>query len=72
MTKSIHEANRRRWDAGSASWARRADKRGIWRKCHLDPSLALHPAELRRPSIALGFGTTQGAGGALAQTPKWT
>jgi GNAT superfamily N-acetyltransferase len=42
----IHEANRRRWDAGSAGWARRADTRGIWRECHVDPSLALHPAEL--------------------------
>ena len=46
MANPIHEANRRRWDAGSASWAHRADTRGIWKKCHLDPSLALHPAEL--------------------------
>jgi len=45
MANSFHEANRRRWDAGAASWARRADTRGIWRRCHLDPSLALHPAE---------------------------
>ena len=47
MANPFHEANRRRWDAGSASWARRADTRGIWRKCHLDPSLALHAAELK-------------------------
>ena len=46
MANSFHEANRRRWDAAAASWARRADTRGIWRRCHLDPSLALHPAEL--------------------------
>jgi ubiquinone/menaquinone biosynthesis C-methylase UbiE len=46
MTNLFHEANRRRWDAGAESWARRADTRGIWRKCHLDPSLALHPAEV--------------------------
>lgn len=46
MANPVHEANRRRWDAGSASWARRADTRGIWNKCHLDPSLALHSAEL--------------------------
>jgi SAM-dependent methyltransferase len=46
MANRFHEANRRRWDAGSASWARRADTRGIWRRCHLDPSLALQPAEL--------------------------
>lgn len=47
MANPVHEANRRRWDAGSASWARRADTRGIWNKCHLDSSLALHSAELR-------------------------
>jgi len=46
MADQFHEANRRRWDAGSASWALRADTRGIWEKCHRDPSLALHPAEL--------------------------
>jgi SAM-dependent methyltransferase len=47
MADHFHEANRRRWDAGSASWAHRADTRGIWRRCHRDPSLALHSAELR-------------------------
>jgi SAM-dependent methyltransferase len=46
MTDRFHEANRRRWDAGAASWAERTDRRGKWKKCHLDPSLALHPAEL--------------------------
>jgi SAM-dependent methyltransferase len=46
MTNSFNEANRRRWEEGSALWARRADMRGIWKRCHLDPSLALHPAEL--------------------------
>jgi SAM-dependent methyltransferase len=47
MADQFHEAKRRRWDAGSASWAHHADTRGIWRKCHRDPSLALHSAELR-------------------------
>src|SRR5216683_3072948 len=47
MVGQYHEANHRRWDAGSKSWARRADTRGIWKRCHLDPSLALHSAELR-------------------------
>jgi SAM-dependent methyltransferase len=47
MANPIHEANRRRWNAGSASWAHRADTRGIWEKCHLDPSLALHRAEFK-------------------------
>jgi SAM-dependent methyltransferase len=47
VVNPFHKANRRRWDAGSVSWARRADTRGIWRKCHRDASLALHPAELK-------------------------
>src|SRR5438128_9128124 len=47
MAGRFHEANRRRWDAGSASWAHRADTRGIWKRCHVDPSLALHSAELK-------------------------
>jgi SAM-dependent methyltransferase len=46
MTNRFHEANRRRWDAGSAPWADHADLRGIWRKAHRDPSLAFDPAEL--------------------------
>jgi SAM-dependent methyltransferase len=46
MDHDIHDINRRRWNAGAPSWARRADTRGIWRKCHRDPSLALHAAEL--------------------------
>jgi len=47
MADNFHDANRRRWDAGSASWAHHADTRGIWKKCHRGPSLALHPAELK-------------------------
>ena len=47
MANQFHEANRRRWDAGSAIWAHRADTRGIWEKCHRDPSLTLHSAELK-------------------------
>jgi SAM-dependent methyltransferase len=46
MPHNFHEANRRRWEVGSASWARRADTRGIWRRCHRDPSLTLSAAEL--------------------------
>jgi SAM-dependent methyltransferase len=46
MTNRFHEANRRRWDAGSASWADHADTRGTWRKADRDPALALHPSEL--------------------------
>ena len=66
MTNQFHEANGRRWDAGSASWAHRADTRGIWKKCHLDPSLALHLAELEwlrdiagKKAAVLGSGDNQ-------------
>jgi SAM-dependent methyltransferase len=54
MADQFHEANRRRWDAGSASWAHHADTRGIWEKCHRDPSLALDPAELKWVSDVSG------------------
>lgn len=54
MNNEFHEANRRRWNAGSESWARRADMRGTWRKCHLNPSLALNPEELRWLNDATG------------------
>jgi len=47
MPNNIHEANRRRWDAGAASWARHADTRGIWKECHREPALALQAAELK-------------------------
>jgi SAM-dependent methyltransferase len=43
----FHEANRIRWNAGAAAWARGADSREIWNHCHRDPSLALHASELR-------------------------
>jgi SAM-dependent methyltransferase len=66
MTNQFHEANRRRWDAGSASWAHHADTRGTWKKCHLDPSLALHSAELEwlrniagKKAAVLGSGDNQ-------------
>lgn len=66
MTNQFHEANRCCWDAWSAWWAHRADKRGIWRRCHLDPSLALHSDELRwfgdvarRRVAVLGSGDNQ-------------
>jgi SAM-dependent methyltransferase len=47
MADHYHEANRRRWDAASASWAHYADTRGIWKRCYVDPLLALDAAELK-------------------------
>lgn len=46
MADHFHEANRRRWDLGAASWAQHADTRGVWKRCHKDPSLAFDAAEL--------------------------
>jgi SAM-dependent methyltransferase len=47
-------------------WARRADTRGIWKRCHRDPSLALHAAELKwlrdvvgKRVVVLGSGDNQ-------------
>ena len=37
--QSIHKANQKRWEASADNWAAAADSRGIWKKCHLDPSL---------------------------------
>lgn len=54
MTDHYHEANRRRWDAGSSSWADQTDTRGTWRESHRDPSLAQHPAELELLSDIAG------------------
>lgn len=42
----LHEANRRRWDAGSENWARGADSRGLWRRCPNEPELVLCDREL--------------------------
>ena len=43
MTNRLHEENRKRWDAGSAQWARGADSRGLWRRCPAEPELVLSP-----------------------------
>lgn len=46
MDHSTHEANRRHWNAASASWAQSADRRGLWQRCPRQPELALDPREL--------------------------
>jgi SAM-dependent methyltransferase len=47
MNDAMHEANRRRWEAGSEQWARGADSRGLWRRCPSEPELVLSPKELQ-------------------------
>jgi len=41
-----HEANRAFWDASTRWWKEREDKRGLWRKAHVDPASVLAPAEM--------------------------
>ncbi len=46
VSNELHEVNRKRWDAGSEQWARRADSRGLWRRCPSEPELVLSGKEL--------------------------
>ena len=46
-TNGYHSANKERWEAASASWARSADVRGTWRRCPAEPELVLSDMELR-------------------------
>lgn len=41
-----HEANRQGWDAVSDGWQANIDTQGLWRRCHLEPELALAQEEL--------------------------
>jgi SAM-dependent methyltransferase len=66
MINELHEANRRRWDAGSAQWARGADSRGLWRRCPSEPELVLSPGEMEylrdvsgKPVAVLGSGDNE-------------
>ena len=42
----IHEGNRACWNDWAKWWAERRDKKGVWRKCHRDPTLVLSPTEM--------------------------
>ena len=62
----MHEANRKRWDAGAEGWAKRADSRGLWRRCPDEPELVLsereraHLADLAGKRVCvLGSGDNQ-------------
>ena len=41
-----HEANRAVWDASTKWWKEREDKRGLWRRAHVEPASVLAPAEM--------------------------
>lgn len=62
----LHAANKARWEAASANWARSADARGLWRRCPAEPELVLSPRELEyltplagRRICVLGSGDNQ-------------
>jgi SAM-dependent methyltransferase len=42
----MHEANRRHWDASAAGWRELRDRDQLWRRCHLEPTLAFDGAAL--------------------------
>ena len=43
----IHEAKRNFWNDLARSWEKRTDERGLWNRCHRDPTLVLSPGEMR-------------------------
>lgn len=45
-TSRFHAANKTRWEAAAAGWARGADSRGLWHRCPQEPHLVLCPKEL--------------------------
>jgi SAM-dependent methyltransferase len=45
-TNRFHVANKARWQAAAAGWARAADSRGLWRRCSQEPQLVLCPKEI--------------------------
>ena len=42
----MHEANRAGWNAAAESWKEQEDKRGLWMRCHRDPTLVLSALEM--------------------------
>ncbi len=47
MTNKFHIANKKRWEMGAMLWAKGADSRGIWKRCHKEPQLVLSDTELK-------------------------
>lgn len=47
ITNEIHLANKKRWDASARRWSECTASRGIWEKCHEDPSIVFCPTVLK-------------------------
>lgn len=43
----MHEVNRKSWDAIAPYWQAKVDTTEEWRRCHIDPTLALNQQELK-------------------------
>jgi len=43
----MHLANKKRWEASAQRWAECADSRGIWKRCHEDPTIVFSPTVLK-------------------------
>jgi len=48
ITNELHLANKRRWDASAQRWSACTDSRGIWKRCHEDPTLVFSEKVLAR------------------------
>ena len=42
----VHESNRACWNEWAQWWGKRADEKGIWKRCHRDPTLVFCPDEM--------------------------
>ncbi len=42
----VHESNRACWNGWAKWWGRRRDEKGVWNRCHRDPTLVLSPGEM--------------------------
>ena len=47
ILNDMHLANQKRWDASAKRWAECTDSRGIWKRCHEDPSIVFSPTVLK-------------------------
>lgn len=47
MMNEMHELNRKGWDVMSPYWQAKVNATEDWRKCHIDPTLALKQQELK-------------------------
>lgn len=47
ISNEMHLANKKRWEASAQRWAECTDSRGIWKRCHEDPTIVFSPTVLK-------------------------